>query len=176
MLTQISEYKIHTEVLQEHGLGSMADQIKAMRRAASERIKEVLAIQAIVEAVSEIISVRLGEDLDRLVEALQASVALYNAYAAPAEEDGKSAESRRWWRDPPYYLGLPKLPALKIGKLKATAASLRYYRERLAMALGDDWWREAVHTLSFQAQEEDSLASAMVKEWEAARKDITDGE
>jgi len=154
---------------------SLPEEIRLLRQQAGERIKVFLAIQAMVEAVSEIIGVQLGEDLDQWTEELQATLGLYNVYAAPLEPENEIDKRLPSLLDPPYYLGLPKLPRLKIGKLKPTASSMAYYRERMAMALGDDWWREGMETLDFQAQEEDSLAATLLKEMAAARKERSHG-
>lgn len=174
-LSRLSDYK-HMDELFQKSLGrSLPEEIRLLRQQAGERIKVFLAIQAMVEAVSEIIGVQLGEDLDQWTEELQATLGLYNVYAAPLEPENEIDKRLPSLLDPPYYLGLPKLPRLKIGKLKPTASSMAYYRERMAMALGDDWWREGMETLDFQAQEEDSLAAALLKEMAAARKERSHG-
>jgi len=174
-LSRLSDYK-HMDELFQKSLGrSLPEEIKLLRQQAGERIKVYLAIQAMVEAVSEIIGVQLGEDLEQWTEELQATLGLYNVYAAPLEPENEIDKRLPSLLDPPYYLGLPKLPRLKIGKLKPTASSMAYYRERMAMALGDDWWREGMETLDFQAQEEDSLAATLLKEMAAARKERSHG-
>lgn len=180
LLSKLSDYD-YVELFQENLGRSLPEQIKLLRQQAGERIKVYLAIQAMVEAVSEIIGVQLGEDLDQWTEELQATLGLYNLYAAPLEPENEIDKRLPSLLDPPYYLGLPKLPKLprlKIGKLKPTASSMAYYRERMAMALGDDWWREGMDTLDFQAQEEDSLAATaatLLKEMAAARKERSHG-
>lgn len=175
LLSKLSDYKHMDELFQENLGRSLPEEIRLLRQQAGERIKVFLAIQAMVEAVSEIIGVQLGEDLDQWTEELQATLGLYNVYAAPLEPENEIDKRLPSLLDPPYYLGLPKLPRLKIGKLKPTASSMAYYRERMAMALGDDWWREGMETLDFQAQEEDSLAATLLKEMAAARKERSHG-
>ncbi len=175
LLSKLSDYN-YVELFQENLGRSLPEQIKLLRQQAGERIKVYLAIQAMVEAVSEIIGVQLGEDLDQWTEELQATLDLYNVYAAPLEPENEIDKRLPSLLNP--YLGLPKLPRLKIGKLKPTASSMAYYRERMAMALGDDWWREGMDTLDFQAQEEDSLAATtatLLKEMAAARKERSHG-
>jgi len=175
LLSKLSDYD-YVELFQENLGRSLPEQIKLLRQQAGERIKVYLAIQAMVEAVSEIIGVQLGEDLDQWTEELQATLGLYNLYAAPLEPENEIDKRLPSLLDP--LAGLPKLPRLKIGKLKPTASSMAYYRERMAMALGDDWWREGMDTLDFQAQEEDSLAATaatLLKEMAAARKERSHG-
>ena len=175
LLSKLSDYKHMDELFQENLGRSLPEQIKLLRQQAGERIKVYLAIQAMVEAVSEIIGVQLGEDLDQWTEELQATLGLYNLYAAPLEPENEIDKRLPSLRRLDPLAGLPKLPRLKIGKLKPTASSMAYYRERMAMALGDDWWREGMETLDFQAQEEDSLAATLLKEMAAARKERSHG-
>jgi len=72
----------------------------------------------------------------------------------------------------PAYLGMPKLAELKIGRLKPTARSLRYYRERMAIALGKEWVREAYKTLSFKPPESGSLAELLARHLREARQQL----
>jgi hypothetical protein len=81
-------------------------------------------------------------------------------------------EPRGEYHQPPHYLGMPKLEALRIGRLKPTARSLRYYRERMALALGDDWIKEAFKTLDFKPSEAGSLAERMAKEMRLAKQEL----
>jgi len=136
--------------------------LEAMHKQASERIKIFLAIQASIEAVSETVGVQFTEDLEKWYEDIQAQVAIYNSLLEPKSEYNK----------PPHYLGMPKLEALKIGRLKPTARSLRYYRERMALALGDDWIKEAFKTLDFKPSEAGSLAERMAKEMRLAKQEL----
>jgi len=172
-LLKLSGYKEWDRLVQDAGEGGAADLLKILRERAADRIKIVLSVQAVVGAVSEITGVELGEDLERWLEELQAIVAAYNSYFTSTEIAKVGDESIQI--HPPYYLGMPKLPQLKIGRLKPTAASLAYYKDRMAMALGDDWWKEAIETLDFKAQEEDSLAAALIKDMETVRKGLGHG-
>jgi hypothetical protein len=170
MLTELSGYQHRSELLLGGESRTLPERLQVYRSAACEQIKLFLAIQAIVEAVSQIIEVDLGEDLDQSLERLRASLEYYNSYAAPMDLGEDRPEPFRTIK-PPYYLGQPELPRLKIGKLRPTASSLRYYEERMAMALGDDWWREAIESLDFETDEEDSLAGDLLKALEDARED-----
>jgi len=170
MLTELSGYQHRSELLLEGESRTLPERLQVYRSAACEQIKLFLAIQAIVEAVSQIIEVDLGEDLDQWLEILRATLEYYNGYAAPIDLGEDRPEPFRTIK-PPYYLGQPELPRLKIGKLKPTAKSLRYYEERMAMALGDDWWREAIESLDFETDEEDSLAGDLLKDLEDVREE-----
>ena len=72
-------------------------------------------------------------------------------------------------------LGYAKAGQLKIGRLKPTARSLRYYRERMAIALGDDWLKEAFKTLDFKPSEAGSLAEIMARELREAKAEAWPG-
>lgn len=171
-LTRLSGYKVWDRIFQE-SQGGAAGLLRLYRQQAAEGIKIVLSVQAVVGAVSEVTGVELGEDLERWLEELQATVTAYNTYFTSTEL--ARIEDEVIEISPPYYLGLPKLPQLKIGRLKPTASSLAYYKDRMAMALGEDWWKEAIETLDFKAQEEDSLAAALIKDIEAVKKGLGHG-
>lgn len=135
--------------------GTMILQLLAQQ--ASERIKAFLAIQATIEAVGQTMGITLTEDLESWYEDIQGQVSIFNALLQPASEHHR----------PPHYLGMPRLQQLKIGRLKPTARSLKYYKERMAIALGDEWLKEAIHTLEFRPSETASLADEMAKQIKA---------
>lgn len=141
--------------------------IKRMHRQASENIKAFLALQAVIGTIEEILRVKLQEDLDKRYAHLELTVQYYNVLLT---------------KEPPHYLGLPKLKELKIGKLKPTDLSVRYYRERMAMTLGAEWWSEALRTLDLQAEDKDSIAQKASEDWKKAseivkkeEEDLDDG-
>ena len=115
-----------------------------------------------IEAVSEILGVKLTADLEKWHDELLPIINYYNDLLTR----GKDQSILR----PPHYLGMPKLDGLKIGKLKATAKSVQYYRARMAMALGDEWWQEATKALDLQAEEEGSLAEKFTQELKAEKE------
>jgi len=162
LLEKVSEYK-RLQSRQER-IGQTEEEIlKALHRIASEHIKVFLAIQASIEAVSKFIGVEFTEDLDDWYEDIENQVTMFNE---KLEQDG---------RRPPHYLGMPELKSLKIGRLKPTAKSLRYYRERIAIALGDDWLNQAFQALDFKPSEPDSLADDMAKTIKAAKQELGQG-
>lgn len=168
LLEKVSEYSRHQN-LQEHLGMSEEEVLKGLHHNASEYIKSFLAIQATIEAVSDVMGVQFTEDLAEWYQDIQIHAELYNALLEP----------RGQYNKPPHYLGMPKLQRLKIGRLKPTAKSLRYYRERMAIALGDDWLQEAIKTLDFKPSETGSLAEIMARELKAARLErgfVTDEE
>ena len=116
-----------------------------------ERIKGFLAIKSVLEAISKVIDVDFLEDLNQWELELQTIVEVLNAETTRL--DGK------WER-----LGLPELKPIKIGKMKASPATLRYFRERMAMALGDNWWEAPGENLQLEADEPDTLAHEFTEE------------
>ena len=91
------------------------------------------------------IDVDFLEDLQQWEEELQAIVEAVNAEINRL--DGK------WER-----LGLPELKPIKMGRMKATPATIKYFRERMALALGDNWWEAPRDNLQLEADEPDTLA------------------
>jgi len=63
-------------------------------------------------------------------------------------------------------LGLPELKPIKTGRMKATMATIRYFRERMALALGDNWWEEPRDNFKLEADEPGTLAQEFSEELE----------
>jgi len=118
-----------------------------------ERIKGFLAIKSVLDAISKVIDVDFLEDLLQWELELQTIVDVVNAEINRL--DGK------WER-----LGLPELKPIKIGRMKATSATIKYFRERMAMALGDNWWEAPRDNLQLEADEPDTLAHEFTEELE----------
>jgi len=157
MLSKLSGYERRQKLNRDF---TIPEFLEVTHHKASELIKIFLAIQAVTEAVSEIIGVKLTEDLEEWYSKLETTIDLYNAMLTPRSE----------LVGLPHYLGMPKLNRLKVGRLKPTAKSIRYYRERMAIALGDEWWREALNSIEFQEAESESLAEEMIHDIEAVRE------
>lgn len=135
------------------------DSIKIAHSIASEKIKIFLAIQVITEALSKVVGVNFSEDMDVWYESLERTIKLYNWTLSPSSRYRSTL-----------YLGMPKLNKLKIGKLKPTARSLKYFEERMALALGEGWHREALLSLEFEELEQGSLAQKMAEEMAIIQK------
>ena len=127
----------------------------------SEKVKTFLAIQAIAEAISKVVGVDFTEDLGDWYEELENHISIYNSRLTPSSE----------YFGRPYYLGMPKLDSFKIGRLKPTAKSVKYYKDRMSIALGKSWWEEAIDTLEFETEEKDSLAQQMIDEIQAVKEE-----
>lgn len=148
MLADVSGLARYQKLRQEQGKHITMDTMMSHASIVSG-IKSFLAIRLTLDAVSAVVGIELGEDLVPVAEQLELAVDLYNAHT----QDGA-----------PHYLGLPKLKAIKLGKIKPTAQSLRYYRERMALSLGEGWYLpDAFKELEFEA-EPGSLSEDVVKD------------
>ena len=127
--------------------------ITGLMDASKERIKGFLAVQSVLEAICKVIEVDFLEDLEQWREELQSIVEVINRLIDSL--DGS------WER-----LGLPELKPIKMGRMKATASTIRYFRERMALALGENWWEEPRDNFKLEADEPDTLAQEFSEELE----------
>lgn len=118
------------------------------------RIKNFLGIQAVVEVISKAVDVPFSEDFDFWYSSLESIVDLYNSALDTLQGLWVELED----------IGLEGLKPIKLGRVKPTAASIKHYRDRMAIALGENWWREAVESLEYEELEPDSLAEEIAGE------------
>ena len=130
-----------------------SETITTFLHASKERIKGFLGVQSVLEAISKVIEVDFLEDLEQWRQELQSIVEILNRQIESM--DGK------WER-----LGLPELKPIKTGRMKATMATIRYFRERMALALGDNWWEEPRDNFKLEADEPGTLAQEFSEELE----------
>ncbi len=129
----------------------VSEHITVFIEATKQRIKAYLAIKSVIEAISELIELDFLEDLEQWSRELHSVTDLLNVQIAKMEG--------RWDE-----LGLTEQKPIKLGQLKASSASMRYFRERMALALGDNWWEG--HSLKLEADEPDTLAQEFSEELE----------
>lgn len=149
MLADVSGWAGYNKILKENG-DSLPDNVKRLHQAARLKIKGFLSIRMIMEAVSAAVGVDFLEDLEEVEQRLDLAVQVYNDHTQPPEQLGKE---KHLFSGPAHYLGLPKLKALKIGKLKPTAQSVQYYKERMAISLGEGWYETAIKTVEYETDE-----------------------
>ncbi len=118
------------------------------------RIKNFLGIQAVVEVISKAVDVPFSEDFDFWYSSLESMVDMYNSAIDTLQRLLVRLED----------IGLEELKPIKLGRIKPTAASIKHYRDRMAIALGENWWREAVESLEYEELEPDSLAEEIAGE------------
>ncbi len=120
---------------------SLEEFLQTTHKAIRSRVRNYLGLQSVVEAVSDALGVDFAEDLREWYQTLEATVEYYNLLIR---------------KDAPYGPDLPKLPKIRIDNLKPTVSSLKYFRERIALGLGENWWQQAVDVIEFPAEEEES--------------------
>ena len=111
------------------------DQHKWIRKS----LREFLAHRPVHEALSNLVGVKLAEDLDTWQAQIEEAVASYvdllkSPVLQPVPED-----LRRWW-EPVWLARKPELPTFTIDDLKPDSYRVRQLQERMALPLGDTWW------------------------------------
>lgn len=97
------------------------------------RLKAFLAIRSVLQACSEITGIPFVESLEEWYSIIGGLVELLNFGLKQANLSGHNE----------YYQGPElKLPLLDIDRLKPDPEYLQYMRERMAIALGPDWFRD----------------------------------
>ncbi len=104
----------------------LQETLKTGNKALRVKVQAFLAIKSVLETVSEMIGIDFAEDIREWYREFNSNISYYNTLIR---------------QDVPYSSKIPKLPAINLEKLAPTEASLKYYRERLAMSLGEEWWR-----------------------------------
>jgi len=84
-----------------------------------DRVRTFKAIRAVIEDISRLVGVDFTEDLKRQYDDITATFILHNTLQIPP--------------------GMPRLPSLDSSRLSPSARSIRYYQERMAIAIGKDW-------------------------------------
>lgn len=111
------------------------------------RLKAFLAIHSVLEACSEITGIPFVESLEEWYKSIESLVGMFNFSLKQANLSGHNE----------YYEGPElKLPLLDIDKLKPDPEHLQYMRERMAIALGPDWFRDT----TLKLLEESSVLTA----------------
>jgi len=116
------------EHLQKEG-SSLTELLQDFTTAARARIRDFLASQAVTEAVSKAVDIPFTEDTERDFEHIQNMVKQFNLLA----------------KEQPLLPHLPDgliLPEIRIARMRPKQEMIQHLRERVAMALGEDWWRE----------------------------------
>jgi hypothetical protein len=113
------------------GLGEV---LQHAHEAIRQRLKRFLMLHTAIEIVSETISVRLTEDMERWYQEIESYVHAYNALIH---------------EDLPHASRLPPLSPLMVEALKPPPAAITFVRERLVRDLTEQAWIAA-----FQALEE----------------------
>ncbi len=138
---------LEEEALQNTGQ-TLRENLLDMIGIVRQKVTAFLAIQAVLETLSEIIGVKLTEDLEKDYVFLRGEVETYNGLIKVDSELIPEELS-------PIYKELRayNLPTINLDKLKPKASSIKYFRERMAMSLGAKWW-ELAQDLEFEEDAE----------------------
>ena len=90
----------------------------------SMRVKNFLAIKAVMEDVSKVVGVDFTEDLEKWYQELRDHFILYNTIS--------------------HRIKVFKISPLSIRRLKPSVRTIRYYQDRMAITLGEDWYKQAL--------------------------------
>jgi len=146
--------------------------LRSRHRTIRKKVRVFLAYQPIMEILSDLISVKLHEDL----ETWQAQIEVYaESYAAkvslpflkPVEGD------LRRWQEPEWLARKPELPAFTIEDLKPDPKRVEHLRQRMGLYLGEEWYSYCSEWLSEECElidqdedravdEEDGMAEEVV--------------
>lgn len=103
---------------------SLADIISDGVKRQKDSIRQFLAFEIVVGAISELIGVDMTEGLKRLYWRIEHEVKRYSFYNWPIKDKAPS--------------GLD-VPPIHLDKLAPTPSSVQYLRERMALSLGNGW-------------------------------------
>jgi hypothetical protein len=114
--------------------GGLQKHLKELHGLIKGQLRNILAGQEVLHTVSDVIGVNFTEDIDLWIGRVDSVVRRYNllitGYAGYTHGYGPLPKDL-------------KLPPLKIDNLKPNSQYLAYFRERIAMSLGEDWWETA---------------------------------
>lgn len=111
--------------------GSLAEELKEALSEVEDKIAFVLAALTVLEAVSDLIHVRLTEDLRELLNKIANMASLRNAHLQ--SQDLQETFS---------CLKPEEREALLLGEVRASLAHLRYFEERMKRPLGKNWRKD----------------------------------
>jgi len=130
--------------------GSLAEELKEALSEVKDKIAFVLAALTVLEAVSDLIQVKLTEDLFELIQKMANMGSLYNEHL-------KSQNLQETFS----CLKPEEREALLLGEVKASLAYLRYFEERIDRPLGRNWRKAPFSQYVFEPPEEvDNVARA----------------
>ena len=162
-LVELSGLPVLEEVLQESGTDlkqRLRDQHKWLRA----NIRVFLAHLPVLEKLSELVGVRLHEDLDTWQAQIEHSVTAYvRALSAPYLRP-LDPDLRPLWPPDKWLARKPELPTFTIDDLKPDAYRVRQLQERMALPLGDTWWKWLVEEEKLAHEEEIRLAEEVASD------------
>lgn len=118
--------------------------LKSWRSVSIDQVKLYMALKSVVQTLSEVMGVDFTEDFKRYDSRLEPSIELFNSRC-------KIPGTR----------SMPRITPINLERLKPSASSLRYYKERFAMSLGNEWetagtWFKDARETLIDSQEEEA--------------------
>ncbi len=139
-ISMIRRMEAHYE---ERGEPSLPERLQVGAEKVEEDVREFLGSLAVIETISRLLKLDFTEDIEKGYKEVKRLVEGYNDLITDTH-------------DKFHYLPEDiELSPIPIAKLKPTSESLRYLRERMAISLGEDWWKEGVLKLTFEQPEEE---------------------
>jgi hypothetical protein len=136
----------------------LRDQHKWLRA----NIRVFLAHRPVLETLSDLVGVKLHEDLETWQAQIEQSATPYTALLSLPFLEAIPEDQRRWW-EPEWLARKPELPSFTIGDLKPDPKRVRQLQERMALPLGDTWWKWLVEEEELVITEEERLAEEVAR-------------
>jgi len=114
--------------LQQEG-SSVKDFLQELTTGARDKIRDFLASQAVTEAVSKAVEIPFNEDTEADLATIQQAADRFNLLAKDQSQI-------------PYLPEGLRLSQIRIARMRPKQETVKYLRERMALALGDRWWAE----------------------------------
>lgn len=132
---------------QERGEPGPPERLQEGTEKVEEDVRGFLGSLAILETISKLLGIDFTEDIEKGYQVIKELVEGYN-------------DLINTQNSPNYLPDYVEVSPISIAKLKPTPASLRYLRERMAISLGEDWWKEGVLNMEFEEPAEDLREAA----------------
>lgn len=126
-----SIYRSYNETLTQDRDFDLIDTFTSTTKLAKEEIKVILAFQAIIQTLSEVIGIDFTEDIKVWIKDVESEIEEYNRLKMRIESTDHIPEEVK-----------QTLPYLDINKFKPSAKTTKYLKDRLSMSLGDNWWSD----------------------------------
>ncbi len=130
---------------------TLRELLESHNKVARTELSIFLGLQAVLETLSEVLGVKLTEDVEEWYGRIESEVKTYNRLLTETSRPETVAVGGS---SIPEELRAAKLPRLSMAKLKPKASSIKYFRERMAMSLGTKWW-DLAQELEFEDVEPD---------------------
>jgi len=123
-----SIYRSYNELITQERALDVIDTFTGGIKQSKEEIKVLLAFQAIIETLSEVIGIDFTEDMKDWIKDIESEIKEYNNLKLKIDYEDQIPEEIK-----------EALPYLDLNKFKPSAKTTKYLKDRLSMSLGDNW-------------------------------------